>query len=144
MNEPMDFIHRFIPAAGGEIATSPTVLLLHGTGGNEDDLLDLDRSLAPHANFLSPRGKTSENGMPRFFRRLAEGVFDEIDLSKRTYALADFISAAAKEYGFPAEDITASWRPGISSPPQNWMRRVFGSPKPTWKRMVGPHGLNRF
>lgn len=107
MNDPLDFIHRFIPAAGGNVATAPTLLLLHGTGGNENDLLDLGRSLAPSANLLSPRGKILENGMPRFFRRLAEGVFDEVDLLRRTHELADFIIAAAKEYGFSPETITA-------------------------------------
>jgi phospholipase/carboxylesterase len=102
-----DFIHRFIPASGTTVEESPTLLLLHGTGGNEDDLLDLGRSLAPAANLLSPRGKITENGMPRFFRRLAEGVFDEADLIQRTHELADFISAAAAEYGFPPGNITA-------------------------------------
>jgi len=99
------FIHRFIPAA--DVAGSPTLLLLHGTGGNEDDLLELGRSLAPGANLLSPRGKILENGMPRFFRRLAEGVFDEPDLIHRTHELADFIAAAAKHYGFDPHTITA-------------------------------------
>lgn len=102
-----DFIHRFIPAPGSAVAESPTLLLLHGTGGNEDDLLELGRSLAPAANLLSPRGKISENGMPRFFRRLAEGVFDEADLIHRTHELADFINAAASEYGFSPETLTA-------------------------------------
>lgn len=102
-----EFIHRFIPAANGNVATSPTLLLLHGTGGNEDDLLQLGRSLAPDANILSPRGKILENGMPRFFRRLAEGVFDEADLLRRTHELGDFVIAAAKEYGFSPESITA-------------------------------------
>ena len=103
----IDFIHRFVPAAGGNVSEAPTLLLLHGTGGNEHDLIELGRSLAPNANLLSPRGKILENGMPRFFRRLAEGVFDEVDLLRRTHELADFIIAAAKEYGFPAESITA-------------------------------------
>lgn len=107
MKTSLDFIHRFVPAANGNIATSPTLLLLHGTGGNENDLLDLGHSLAPEANLLSPRGKISENGMPRFFRRLAEGVFDEIDLLRRTHELADFIIAAAKEYGFSPDTVTA-------------------------------------
>ena len=107
MSTANDFIHRFIPAADGNVATAPTLLLLHGTGGNEDDLLQLGRSLAPEANLLSPRGKTLENGMPRFFRRLAEGVFDEADLVRRTHELNDFILAAAKEYGFSPDNITA-------------------------------------
>ncbi len=100
------FIHRFIPAPGGA-ATARTLVLLHGTGGNEDDLLGLGRSLAPDANLLSPRGKILENGMPRFFRRLAEGVFDEEDLILRTHELADFLRAAAAEYGFAMEQVTA-------------------------------------
>ncbi|RYD33535.1 MAG: alpha/beta hydrolase [Verrucomicrobiaceae bacterium] len=107
MNTPIEFIHRFIPASDGNIATAPTLLLLHGTGGNEDDLLQLGHSLAPQANLLSPRGKTLENGMPRFFRRLAEGVFDEADLIRRTHELNDFIIAAAEEYGFSTDNITA-------------------------------------
>jgi predicted esterase len=100
-----DFIHRFIPA--NDVATAPTLLLLHGTGGNENDLVELGRSLAPDANLLSPRGKILENGMPRFFRRLAEGVFDEADLIHRTHELADFVTTAAKQYGFSPETITA-------------------------------------
>ena len=103
--KPLDFIHRFVPAAA--VGSAPTLLLLHGTGGNEDDLLDLGRSLAPGANLLSPRGKILESGMPRFFRRLAEGVFDEADLILRTRELADFIMAAAAHYGFTPESVTA-------------------------------------
>ena len=70
-----DFIHKFVPGTSGR-----TLILLHGTGGTESDLLDLGRALDPEAALLSPRGKVLENGMPRFFRRLAEGVFDEEDL----------------------------------------------------------------
>ena len=100
-----DFIHRFIPAA--DAATAPTLLLLHGTGGDENDLIQLGGSLAPDANILSPRGKILENGMPRFFRRLAEGVFDEADLIKRTHELADFVTAAADAYGFDPANVAA-------------------------------------
>lgn len=100
-----DFIHRFIPAA--DVASAPTLLLLHGTGGNENDLFELGRSLAPGANLLSPRGKILENGMPRFFRRLAEGVFDEEDLIFRTHELADFTAAAADHYGFSRSSLDA-------------------------------------
>ena len=103
--KPLDFIHRFVPAAA--VGSAPTLLLLHGTGGNEDDLLDLGRSLAPDANLLSPRGKVLENGMPRFFRRLAEGVFDEADLIHRTHELAEFIATAAVHYGFAPKGVTA-------------------------------------
>lgn len=102
-----DFIHRFVPAPSGNVSESPTLLLLHGTGGNEHDLIELGRSLAPDANLLSPRGKILENGMPRFFRRLAEGVFDEADLIHRTHELADFVTNVAKQYGFSPESITA-------------------------------------
>lgn len=107
MSTPLDFIHRFVPAPGGNVSEAPTLLLLHGTGGNEHDLIELGSSLNPVANLLSPRGKILENGMPRFFRRLAEGVFDEVDLLRRTHELADFIIAAAKEYGFSPDTITA-------------------------------------
>ncbi len=105
MSASLDFIHRFVPSS--DIATAPTLLLLHGTGGNENDLTQLGQSLAPRANLLSPRGKILENGMPRFFRRLAEGVFDEADLIHRTHELADFVSSAAKHYGFSPDTVTA-------------------------------------
>jgi phospholipase/carboxylesterase len=90
-----DFIHKFVPGTSGR-----TLILLHGTGGTETDLLDLGCALDPNAALLSPRGKVLENGMPRFFRRLAEGVFDEEDLIFRTHELADFIELAAKRYAF--------------------------------------------
>jgi phospholipase/carboxylesterase len=82
-------------------------LLLHGTGGNERDLIPLGRDLDPNASLLSPRGKVLENGMPRFFRRLAEGVFDLEDLKKRTHELADFVVAAAQRYEFDLKKIVA-------------------------------------
>jgi phospholipase/carboxylesterase len=91
------FIHRFIPAAQPE--TGITLLLLHGTGGNEEDLLPLGRELLPGVALLSPRGRVLENGMPRFFRRFAEGVFDVDDLKFQTQELNDFIKAAAQQYG---------------------------------------------
>ncbi|MFH5924984.1 alpha/beta hydrolase [Roseomonas xinghualingensis] len=94
-----DFIHVFEPAAQ---AASPPILLLHGTGGDEHDLLPLGRIVAPGAAQLSPRGQVLENGMPRFFRRLAEGVFDEEDLSRRTDDLAAFIGMAREKYGIAA------------------------------------------
>jgi phospholipase/carboxylesterase len=71
--------------------TSPTLLLLHGTGGDENDLIPLGQLLRPGAALLSPRGQILENGQPRFFRRLAPGVFDEDDLVRRTHELADFV-----------------------------------------------------
>jgi phospholipase/carboxylesterase len=94
----LGFIHQFIPAS-----TRPnqvTLLLLHGTGGNEEDLIPLGRELYPRAAILSPRGKVLESGMPRFFRRLAEGVFDNEDLKFRTHELADFVEKASKVYKF--------------------------------------------
>jgi predicted esterase len=87
----LEFIHEFVRGK-----SERTLLLLHGTGGNERDLIPLGRELDPNASLLSPRGKVLENGMPRFFRRLAEGVFDLEDLRKRTHELADFVVAAAK------------------------------------------------
>lgn len=103
--DDLNFIHRFEPAAEGGRAL--TLLLLHGTGGNESDLLDVGRMIAPNAALLSPRGKVLENGMPRFFRRLSEGVFDEEDLKARTEELAEFIDAAAVHYGLDRESILA-------------------------------------
>lgn len=83
------------------------LLLLHGTGGTEDDLLTLGRTIDPAAPLLSPRGKIIENGMPRFFRRLAEGVFDEKDLIFRTHELADFIALARENYELQGRDLVA-------------------------------------
>jgi predicted esterase len=91
----LGFAHRFLPGS----PSLPVLLLLHGTGGDESDLLPLGEALLPGAPRLSPRGKVLENGMPRFFRRLAEGVFDLDDLRKRTDELADFVEAATEAYG---------------------------------------------
>jgi phospholipase/carboxylesterase len=91
----LGFVHRF--RAGNRPGATP-LLLLHGTGGDEDDLISLGDALAPGAPLLSPRGKVVENGRPRFFRRLAEGVFDLDDLRFRAGELADFIDAARKTY----------------------------------------------
>jgi predicted esterase len=82
-------------------------LLLHGTGGTENDLLDLGRLLDPDAALLSPRGKVLENGMSRFFRRLAEGIFDITDLTRRTYELSDFVEAASIAYDFDPKQVVA-------------------------------------
>ena len=103
MSADLGFIHRFEP---GDNDT--TLLLLHGTGGNERDLIPLGRDLAPGAAILSPRGKVLENGMPRFFRRLAEGIFDHEDLLFRTHELADLIQRAADEYGFDRSKLIAT------------------------------------
>src|SRR6266705_5815622 len=102
MRPQPDFIHEFVPGTSNR-----TLLLLNGTGGNERDLVPLGRELDPRAALLSPRGKILENGNPRFFRRLAEGVFDLEDLKKRTNELADFIKAAATHYNLAADRIVA-------------------------------------
>jgi phospholipase/carboxylesterase len=102
MRPQPDFIHEFVPGSSAR-----TLLLLHGTGGNERDLIPLGRELDPNASLLSPRGKVLENGMPRFFRRLSEGVFDLEDLKKRTGELADFVVAAAQRYEFDIEKLVA-------------------------------------
>lgn len=86
---------------------APALLLLHGTGGNEHDLIPLGQDLLPGAHLLSPRGPVRENGMPRFFRRLAEGVFDLDDLHQRTAELDHFIDDAADTYGLRRERIFA-------------------------------------
>jgi len=93
----LGFEHRFVPARP-DGAGRPPLLLLHGTGGDENDLLPLGEALAPGAPLLSPRGKVLENGMPRFFRRLAEGVFDVRDVGARAHELADFVLAARDAY----------------------------------------------
>jgi phospholipase/carboxylesterase len=99
VTQSLSHVHRFVP--GSDPARTP-VLLLHGTGGNEDDLLPLGPMIAPGAALLSPRGKVLEGGMPRFFRRLAEGVFDEEDLRRRAGDLADFIAEARERFGLAA------------------------------------------
>src|SRR5437773_11309833 len=102
MNLRLDFVHEFVPGT-----SKRTLLLLHGTGGNEHDLVPLGYEVAPTAAILSPRGKVLENGMPRFFRRLAEGVFDIEDLKFRTNELADFVKDASKAYHFNLQRIVA-------------------------------------
>jgi phospholipase/carboxylesterase len=104
MTADLGFDHRYLP---GDDRSSLTLLLLHGTGGNEEDLIPLGQELLPGAAILSPRGKVSEYGAPRFFRRLAEGVFDHEDLLFRTHELAEFVEAAAEEYGFDRARIMA-------------------------------------
>jgi phospholipase/carboxylesterase len=123
IQQQLGFVHRFVPAtevggrdktiaaataAGATPKATTTLLLLHGTGGNEDDLLPLGRELDPYAALLSPRGKILEGGrIPRFFRRLAEGVFDIDDLKYRTQELADFVEEASHVYGFDAHNVVA-------------------------------------
>jgi phospholipase/carboxylesterase len=92
-------LYRFEPAT---VPGRPPVLLLHGTGGDENDLLPLGRMIAPGSALLSPRGKVLEGGAPRFFRRLREGVFDEADVVRRANELADFVAEAREAYGLAA------------------------------------------
>jgi phospholipase/carboxylesterase len=108
----LGFIHRFLPASSfaktdGKKKSNLTFLLLHGTGGNEDDLIFLGKEIEPNASILIPRGKVLENGMPRFFKRLAEGVFDLEDLKFRTNELADFIKNSSSVYGFDLKNTIA-------------------------------------
>jgi predicted esterase len=104
MAADLGFEHIFQAPADSQ---APTLLLLHGTGGTEHDLISLGESLAPGAGLISPRGKVLERDMPRFFRRLAEGVFDLDDLRFRTHELAAFVAAAAELYGFDRKRVTA-------------------------------------
>ena len=103
MSQDLGFVHVFTPAQN---PGAPTLLLLHGTGGDEHDMVSLG-GLAPGAALLSPRGKVLENGMPRFFRRLSEGVFDVEDLKFRAGELADFVAAAAAHYRFDPSRVIA-------------------------------------
>lgn len=100
----LSYQHLFEP---GTDPSARPLLLLHGTGGDEHDLVPLARQLAPGAALLSPRGDVLERGAPRFFRRFAEGVFDLADVERRTHALADFVAAAATRYGFDPAQLTA-------------------------------------
>jgi len=121
MKQP-DFKYRFIPSPSqhlvvdnsdqaygpkGNQSDTLTLLLLHGTGGNEDDLMQVGQMISPSASLLSPRGRVLENGMPRFFKRLAEGVFDLEDLKFRTRELADFVKDASSIYSFNLNKIIA-------------------------------------
>ena len=101
------FDHLFLPARPGAPLAGVTVLALHGTGGDEHDLVPLAQRIAPGAAVLSPRGPVLEHGMPRFFRRLAEGVFDLDDLARRTEQLGDFVDAAARDYGVDRARVVA-------------------------------------
>ncbi len=99
MTVALSFTHRFQP---GRTPGAAPLLLLHGTGGDENDLLPLGATLSPGAALLSPRGQVLEHGMPRFFRRLAEGVFDEDDVRRRALELGAFIGEARQHYGIGA------------------------------------------
>jgi len=103
-NSRLEFAHQFVPAADNPAVT---LLLLHGTGGDENDLVPLGKQLLPGAALLSPRGKVLENGMPRFFRRFAEGVFDIEDLKFRTHELNDFVRAALEQHHVQKSQIVA-------------------------------------
>lgn len=105
MDRALDaFVHSFVPGAAGD---GRTLLVLHGTGGDETDLLPLASELLPGAALLSPRGQVLERGMPRFFRRHAEGVLDREDLLARTEALADWVLAAAEHHRLDRRGIVA-------------------------------------
>jgi phospholipase/carboxylesterase len=99
MASALRYIHRFEPGADPAL---PPVLLLHGTGGGENDLLPLGRDVAPGAALLSPRGNVLEGDMPRFFRRYREGAFDEDDVRRRAGELAQFVDEARRAYGIGA------------------------------------------
>jgi predicted esterase len=107
----LGFIHRYVP---GTRSGAAPLLLLHGTGGNEDDLLSLGQTLAPGAPLLSPRGQVLENGMPRFFRRLAEGVFDLDDLQLRASQLAQFVTDARAQYRLGEAPIAVGYSNGAN------------------------------
>jgi phospholipase/carboxylesterase len=101
----LGFVHRFLPSENA--ASRDTLLLLHGTGGDENDLVSLGQTIAPGAAILSPRGNVLENGAPRFFKRLAEGVFDPREVRSRGEELARFIEAATARYALDQERIFA-------------------------------------
>ncbi|WP_050401781.1 alpha/beta hydrolase [Bradyrhizobium embrapense] len=99
MTDATSFVYRFEKAGR---ADAPPLLLLHGTGGDETDLLQLGAMISPGSALLSPRGRVLEHGMPRFFRRLAEGVFDEQDVRKRALELGEFVEGARRRHGIAA------------------------------------------
>ena len=105
MTEDLGFIHRLVPAE--DSASGETLIVLHGTGGDENDLIGIGQTLAPGAAILSPRGNVLENGASRFFRRLAEGVFDPKEVRSRAEELARFIRAAIIKYGLDSTRIYA-------------------------------------
>jgi predicted esterase len=104
VNVALDFVHKFIPSPTGD---ARTLLVLHGTGGDESSLVDLGQAIAPSFSILSPRGKVLENGAPRFFRRFAEGVFDYDDIRLRSDELGSYIDSAALEYGLDQAKVVA-------------------------------------
>jgi len=105
MSEKLGLTHKYIPSS--HPGNHSTLLLLHGTGGNENSLIPISELILPGAAVLSPRGNILENDMPRFFRRIAEGVFDMQDLKERTKELAKFIEESAKIYDFDTDSFIA-------------------------------------
>jgi len=105
MNQELNFIHKYIPSS--DTTNEITLLLLHGTGGNEESFLSIADMILSQAAVLSPRGQILENGMPRFFRRLSEGVFDLPDLKLRTKELAQFIESSAQKYEIASNKVIA-------------------------------------
>lgn len=105
MTDDIGFIHRFVPAE--DKTSAETLVVLHGTGGDENDLIGIGQAIAPSAAILSPRGNVFENGAPRFFRRLAEGVFDPKEVHSRGDELSRFIRAAISRYGLNPERVFA-------------------------------------
>ncbi len=103
MIEDLGFVHRFVSA--GDSASGETLIVLHGTGGNENDLVGIGQTVAPGAAILSPRGNVLENGAPRFFKRLAEGVFDPKEVRSRAEELTRFIRTAIAKYELDASRI---------------------------------------
>jgi predicted esterase len=117
----LGFTHLFSPPRDG---SDRVLLLLHGTGGDEHALVPLAQALAPDLGVLSPRGQVLERGMPRFFRRLAEGVFDQDDLRRRTEALGDFLVAAGQCYAFdPARVVAVGFSNGANIATSLLLRR---------------------
>jgi len=105
MTDDIGFVHRFVPA--GDKTSAETLVVLHGTGGDENDLIGIGQVVAPGAAILSPRGNVLEKGAPRFFKRLAEGVFDPKEVRSRGEELARFIRAAISKYGLNPERVFA-------------------------------------
>ena len=108
----LGFVHRFVPAPTP--GAGVTLVLLHGTGGNEEDLIPVGRALCPSCALLSPRGQVLANGMPRFFKRMAEGVFDVDDLKARTHELERFLKAAIREYHLPDTLVAVGYSNGAN------------------------------
>ena len=104
-SQQLGFAHNYVPSQAD--IHGRTLLLLHGTGGDENDLIPLGETLAEDSNMLSPRGKVLENGAPRFFKRISEGIFDIEDLKLRTRELAEFVEKASTIYGFDLDKVVA-------------------------------------